>query len=262
MDTVHTQHRNMVEEAEEIAASLYYSSWDVKRAFDRVPKAAIRMALHRTGIPMELANYLVDLDEGGRTIVSTPLTRRILREQGTRGFAVNDKTKTPCFIAGVGSGQGDIPSPFNWKAFFDILLVALAEDSDTPFLVRSENHTLGPADETGYADDLLSSSGKLEGLQTKADMVSAFSIIFGLEIAVHKLRVAKLLWRKEGIDRDEHLILHQGNWDNTINVMVRNTDNSIDAGVKYLGHFYNDNNTDKNILNPSDSHRSNTSGLC
>ena len=243
VDTVHTQHRNMVEEAEEIAASLYYSSWDVKRAFDRVPKAAIRMALHRTGIPLELANYLVDLDEGGRTIVSTPLTRRILREQGINGFAVDDTTQAPCFIAEVGSGQGDIPSPFNWKAFFDILLVALAEDSDTPFLVRSENHTLTPADETGYADDLLSSSGKLEGLQTKADMVSAFSIIFGLEIAVHKLRVAKLQWGAEDEDREETLIIHQGEWGNTIEVQVRKTDNSIDAGVKYLGHFYNDNNT-------------------
>ena len=42
--------------------------------------------------------------------------------------------------------------------------------------------------DTAAADDLLSACGTLQALQHKADIVSAFCIIFGLDIATTKLR--------------------------------------------------------------------------
>ena len=50
------------------------------------------------------------------------------------------------------------------------------------------------------ADDLLSTCGTLEGLRQKAEVVSAFCIIFGLDIATSKLRTYHVRWGNENTD--------------------------------------------------------------
>jgi hypothetical protein len=71
----------------------------------------------------------------------------------------------------------------NWIAFFDILLCALEKpDSNRPFIRFC--HRLLQITDTGYVDDLISGEATLVGLQRKADIVSVFAIIFGLDIAV------------------------------------------------------------------------------
>ena len=94
----------------------------------------------------------MDFDTQGYTFVGTPHTRNILRTQGLAGFSLDDPTKTPCFQAQVGTGQGDVSSPFNWNSFFDILLRALDTVKTTPLYIRSEEHILQPTEDSGFAD--------------------------------------------------------------------------------------------------------------
>jgi len=84
--------------------------------------------------------------------------------------------------------QGDVSSPFNWDAAFDILLCALSSVSSNHFYIASSSGRLSLASDIAYADDLLSGMASLTGLQLKADIVSAYSLIFSLDIAVSKLR--------------------------------------------------------------------------
>ena len=84
-------------------------------------------------------------------------------------------------------GQGDVGSPTNWNAVYDILLVALANLPNQLHII-GPNGKLHPVPTIGYADDLLSAAGSLEALQQQADLVSIFAMIFGLEIAHSKLR--------------------------------------------------------------------------
>ena len=51
--------------------------------------------------------------------------------------------------------------------------------------------------DTAYADDLLSPASDLELLQRKANIVSAFAMIFGLEISITKLRSLFMEWGTE-----------------------------------------------------------------
>ena len=244
VDTVHPQHRNLLEEAREQCTSVFYSSWDVRRAFDRVPKPILRMSWERLGIPPDIAQYLVDFDQQGRTIVKTPYSMEVLRNQGLAGFCTQDATKCPCFVAEVGTGQGDVASPFSWIGFYDILLRSLSTVCTTPLLVRSEEHVLHPTEDSGYADDLISVSARIEGLQAKADIVSAFSIIFGLDIAVAKLRAVQIHWGSEdSAETPTHITIHTEQWSNSTLVPILSHDHPDAKPVKYLGVLFDfDNN--------------------
>ena len=74
------------------------------------------------------------------------------------------------------------------EAAFDILLCALSSVEDGRFYILRHNDLLWSSDEIAYADDLVSATSTISGLQLKADIVSAYAIIFGLDIATSKLR--------------------------------------------------------------------------
>ena len=250
VDTVHPQHRNLLEESRETCSSLFYTSWDIRRAFDRVAKPILTASWIRTGIPPDIASYLVDFDTQGYTFVGTPYSRNILRTQGLAGFSLTDPTKTPCFQAQVGTGQGDVSSPFNWNSFFDILLRALDTVKTTPLYVRSEEHILQPTEDSGFADDLISVSARRDGLQEKADVVSAFSIVFGLDIAVNKLRAVQVHWGMEDphASQDEDIIVHCDHWDNHATVPLLNYDDPRAKPIKYLGVLFDYDNSGRTQL--------------
>ena len=250
VDSVHPQHRNLLEESRETCSSLFYTSWDIKRAFDRVSKPILVAAWARAGIPQDIAEYLVDFDTNGSTIVATPYTRNVLNTQGLGGFSSTDHTKTPCFVAEVGTGQGDVSSPFNWNAFFDILLRALATVRTTPLHIRSEEHVLHQTEDSGYADDLISVSSRIDGIQDKADIVSAFSIIFGLDIATQKLRAVQVHWGSEDPNADQHvdIVVHTDNWHNVSHVPLLSWDHPDAKPIKYLGVLYDFDNTGRTQL--------------
>jgi hypothetical protein len=163
---------------------LYLSSWDISKAFDSLSKNTLRFAWTRLGVPTELADLLVSLDEEGHNIVNTPYSQEQWLKHGYKGFT----TPLLYFTGERGAGQGDVGSPLNWIAAFDILLCALSSVDEGHFYIRRHNNILTPAHDIAYADDLISGRSTLLGLQHKADIVSAFSIIFGLDIATDKLR--------------------------------------------------------------------------
>eukprot|EP01041_Mallomonas_annulata_P012769 gene12769-biopygen6271 len=51
-----------------------------------------------------------------------------------------------------------------------------------------------------YADDLLSATATIEHLQTKADLVSAFALIFGLDIVINTLHLHGQIWEPSTIN--------------------------------------------------------------
>ena len=92
----------------------------------------------------------------------------------------------------TGVGQGDVHSPHIWNLVIDILLRALeAHRSRNPHSagipVRSSDGLHTVSDLT-YADDIISLSVSLLGLQHLANLVSLFANIFGLSISLKKLR--------------------------------------------------------------------------
>ena len=170
------------------------------------------------------------MDRHGLTVVRTPLAEAKYAGRGYKPFIRSD---IEYFQPQVGMGQGDVPSPLNWVAFFDILLSALRL-IDSDFYIRSGDVELSPIGEMAYADDLMSGAASLQGLQAKADIVSAFSIFMGLDLAIQKkLRVAALLWSPDmdRIGRPDSLsiVVHTVGW--TPNLVSLQTDGHI----TYLG---------------------------
>ena len=189
---------NAQEEAEESGTELHGSSWDIKRAFDSVPKAVLVMSWEQLGVPSEVANYIVDLDRNCLTIPLTPHAQHIRQTEGLGAFDTNYSTSTSAqgFFGVTGTSQGDTPSPSNWTATYDIPLRALEQANSYPFLVRTDIE-IEDSQDMSFADDVLSLAARKEGLQFKAEVMSATSIIMGINFAIKKLRTSAITWGQE-----------------------------------------------------------------
>ena len=193
---------NGLEEAQECATNILASSWDMTRAFDSLSRNAARLALYRLGVPVKVCEMLIGLDAEGKTVVHTPKARKLWdtlmqKSTNTSYEEAAEKFADLYFVAVRGIGQGDTPSPFIWDAFFDILLVALKLGADGKFWLRARGDTLVSLKNQAYADDSLTPCSDLTLLQRKADIVSAFAMIFGFEISVTQLRSLLMEWGNE-----------------------------------------------------------------
>eukprot|EP01042_Synura_sphagnicola_P001035 gene1035-biopygen1112 len=164
---------------EHIGNCVYGCSWDMKKPLDSVSKPLILLCWQRLGVPLEIAQWLVDFDEAGFTIVRTPFAVERWDLHGLLGvqpFAFNPER---------GTGQGDIHSPFTWLAVFDVLLTMLEHTppSEHHFILRKPDGSTYMARDICF---LQSFGAMLEGLQRTADLVSTYAI--NLSIASHKLR--------------------------------------------------------------------------
>ena len=67
--------------------------------------------------------------------------------------------------------------------------------------------------DVAFADDLISVTGNLEGLQQKADVMGAWCVITGVEIATKKLRTFGKEWGMKKVEgRPKHIeIIMKGN---------------------------------------------------
>ena len=237
---------NALEEAEEAGTEIHGSSWDIRRAFDSIRKPILQMSWQRLGVPERIAQYIVDLDKDCLTIPLTPHAMYILSTHGIQSFYGETTSSTAAgFFPSTGTPQGDTPSPTNWNATLDVLLRALHAIDPTLFLTRTET-TLTPVEDTAYADDLFSISARREGIQANADVVSAFTIIFGLKIALHKLRTFAKCWGEEPSNHtngDYELIVHDGDWTpHTIPVHYFEDDLDNYSVFKFLGVHIDVNN--------------------
>ena len=210
-DTALMQLQTMFEESSGKKAPLFLSSWDISKAFDSLSKNTLRFSWTRLGVPEDIADLLVSLDEDGHTIIRTPKSQEIWDKLKHKGFT----TLKEFFDAERGTGQGDVGSPFNWDAAYDILLCALDTVKEGRFYTLGADGTLTPSGDIAYADDLLSGMSTLSGLQLKADIVSAFAIIFGLDIANAKLRTflhQPYLQGKQKQKHVLHILIHTTGW--------------------------------------------------
>jgi hypothetical protein len=129
------------------------------------------------------------------------------------------------------------------------LLCELSSVTNDHFYILRPDDTLTPSKDIAYADDLISSTSKLTGLQLKADIVSAFSIIFGLDIATNKLRT--FLHNPQGTNKrqhHEHITIHTTGW--TEHIIPISTLGTLKAlGMFTISH-------QKPTSNPIQSHSS------
>jgi hypothetical protein len=139
-------------------------------------------------------------------------------------------TRPTYFHAIRGVGQGDVGSPTLWNMMMDILLCSLDKCNMYPFYTLLPDFSLIRLRDSAFADDLLSYACSLPGLQAKADLVSAFCIIFGIDIAVTKLRAFLLDFSCTNPNPESlNIVIHKFDWQP---VRVPVITNGI---IKYLG---------------------------
>ena len=207
-------HLNCIEHARRTNTPLFLSSWDIRRAFDSVSKEVMDASWRRLGVPAHTAYWIAHLDDHGPTAVRSPWALEAWRSAGYLGFGATTSATRPCtFIRDRGTPQGDVSSPHAWTAFFDIALRALeATDPATHFRMPSSTSDSALVSDLGYADDLVSLSCTLDGLQHKADLMSAFALLFDLTISAPKLRAVCL-----GMSPPlPTLIIHGSGWTPTV----------------------------------------------
>ena len=68
---------DVFEECLESNTDLGLSSWDTVRAFDSLSRQMAKMSLYRMGVPKEICEDIIDIDQGGFTFVRCPQARRV-----------------------------------------------------------------------------------------------------------------------------------------------------------------------------------------
>ena len=244
-DSPTSQVINALEEAEESATEIHGSSWDIRRAFDSVPKSILTMSWERLGVPRHFADFIVNLDRGCLAVPLTPHAKYLSHTIGRSAFSLDPSSPTNARGFHGVTSQGDTPSPSNWTAAFDILLRALEKADPTPFYVRS-GHSLYPVQDTAFADDLFSVSARREGLQIKADIVSAFAAVFGITIATTKPRTFAKCWGTDPSgwsNGDYQLTVRDMQWAPTAISVVYSNLSTLTSVFRYLGVHIDSNNS-------------------
>ena len=216
---------NALETARETRADLYVGSWDWRRAFDSPSRPLLIFSLVRMGIPSPLAEYIINQDMDGHTVVRSPLAQRAHQAHPYAGVLHLS------FYAQRGTAQGDVTSPACWNAVYDILLTALelAAAETTAFSTMDARGYSLPVREAAYADDLFSLCGTHEAFQRSADIVSAFSLLTGMTIAVPKLRAFRLQWGNASLPGSDHFYMHERGWSPRLVLLPNN------GSFKHLG---------------------------
>jgi hypothetical protein len=142
--------------------------WDIRRAFDSVPKWLQRLAWARQGLDPEDLVWFLNLDATGKIIIRSPYQQsRMSRTTDMSSNAMFEPLRHT-FHPDRGIGQGDTPSTLIFIAVFDILLT-LVENSRT-----SRAHA--------YANNLVH----------LADLVCGFCDYTGLEISLAKVEAISI----------------------------------------------------------------------
>ena len=190
-DSALLQLLNATEHAVETQLPLYTSSWDIRRAFDSVSREAMEVSWLLLGVPPAVSRWLAYMNVGGPAVIRTPWALATWKQEQYAGFQAVPSTEHPAtFVRSRGTPQGDVSSPHNWVSFFDIALRALAldqqdrgETAGTAFQAAGRQVELYTTGDISYADDQTWS-------QRKADILSAFTVLFDMELSPAKLRLA------------------------------------------------------------------------
>ena len=173
---------NAIEQAEQQKSTLYYTSYDISKAFDRPPKGIIKMCWMRVGVPEDIAEWLIQLDIGGRAYIKSPWAQR----QIGKGKIISD-TDCPFFEAETGVPQGSSEGACTWLILFDVLLTMLKLDEASDLYIADHLGALHRQWPTAFADDLMTYAATAEMNQRQADIIGIYCMMIGLEIAPNKM---------------------------------------------------------------------------
>ena len=149
------------------------------------------MSWVRLGIHPTISRWLPYMDVGGPTVIRIPWALAIWKRYHYDGFRPTPSLEHPAsFVRTRGTPQGDVSSLHNWVSFFDIALRALNFDQQNhagaslfAFKATGRRRELYNAGDISFADDLVSTTGTLPELQRIADILSAFPVLFDMELS-------------------------------------------------------------------------------
>ena len=107
---------NIIEQAQELHSDIFSTSWDIKRAFDSVSKNLQKIAYARLGVPDDIIDYIIDIDDESQTFIRSPQALYTMEKEGVDGFVpyaqLEDKNtlKPQYFRTERGTGQGMSPA--------------------------------------------------------------------------------------------------------------------------------------------------------
>jgi hypothetical protein len=85
-DSASIQFINAIEECHVSCTPLFASSWDIRRAFDSLPKPLLCFAWTRLGVPLDIAQMIVAADTDGVTVVKSPTAVLAMSKEGPVPF--------------------------------------------------------------------------------------------------------------------------------------------------------------------------------
>jgi hypothetical protein len=190
---------NELEGAHHNKDTKHITFWDIKRAFDSIPRNIQKLAWVRLGVPKDVAEWFVELDDHGLSYISSPHYHHSKNLNTPEGMAGRNEhfSQAPdlAYQAQRGIGQGESASSLMWTALYDILLEFI--DPNNRYLHVAETH-LDYSDEdallakpSAYADDLATATAGPNGeymQQVQATWLSAFCAFSGLVMHPAKIK--------------------------------------------------------------------------
>jgi ribonuclease HI len=153
-----------------------------------------------------IANYLVQLGIGGHSIIKSPLITKAMVEKNTRIIEQQQ------FTQATGTSQGDNQAALSFNCVTDILLVALTNNKLSPTSFLTHDGRCIEQESSAYVDDVTSLHGTIEGIQHEADIISAFCLLFGFELSLHKIKGYRIQWGNAHLPGDNLVTIHSKGW--------------------------------------------------
>ena len=149
---------NAVEEARFLRRDLHVLCLDIRKAYDTVVRAVgVEGALRRLGVPIEVAELLMEVERGNENEVRTAWDPLLEVEEYL-------------FPAERGFVQGSAISPLLWIVFYDMVLGALSERGVGGSITPDTGWSMGGAGGLiAFADDTSVLAASLERLQRDAE---------------------------------------------------------------------------------------------
>jgi hypothetical protein len=225
----HTAILHVLNHLESVGGSspTHITFWDIRRAFDSVPKWLQRLAWSRLGLSEDDMEWFLQLDSTGRVYVRTPHQQSHITRTTDMATGAMLSPLGHSFHPERGIGQGDTPSTLVFIAVFDILLTLL-----------DSSHT---GTSHAYADDLLHLAPSLDLQQKQAALVCGFCAFTGLEISLSKVEAISIN-HGDILYNTPFLVLYDWHWHPH---RVQHQDDSY--WTRYLGLFLDKHSCNKHF---------------
>jgi hypothetical protein len=166
--------REMIAHAKRHHKSLHIMQIDFSNAFGSVPQKLIEYNMLRMGIPAEIVNPVMDIDDGCETVIVTP----------------GGQSEPISWTSGTVQGCPLSPALFNICIEPFLSVMEQKEYRSKGFPIQVESGEEIRSNTAAYADDLLLYAGTGDGTRLYLDFLAKFCNYTGMKINVKKDRVA------------------------------------------------------------------------